>query len=75
MFKNMNPQLKMGLMLGLCALPMGAIVAIRAFDVAVSNVVILALAVACPASHLLMMRMGLHGHGAAHVHTDEQEKF
>lgn len=73
MFKNMNPQLKMGLMLGLCALPMGGIVAIRAFDIAVSSAVLITLAVACPASHLLMMRMGMHGHGEAHVRIEDQE--
>lgn len=72
MFKNLNPQLKMGLMLAACALPMLGIVAVRALELSVSNVVLFALAVACPVSHLLMMRMGMHNHGAtdsSHVHS------
>ena len=73
MFKNLNPQLKMILMMSLCALPMLGIVAIRIYDIAVSNVVLVALAIACPASHLLMMKMGMHGHGEAHAHVEEQE--
>jgi len=62
MFKMLNAQWKMGLMLAACALPMVGLVAVRVFDLAVSNVVLIALAVACPVSHVLMMRMGLHGH-------------
>ena len=73
MFKNMNPQLKRAMMLGVCVLPIGGIIVIRAFDMAVSNVVIIALAVACPVTHLLMIRMGMHGHGQSHVHINEQE--
>lgn len=67
MFKILNAQWKMGLMLAVCALPMVGLVAVRVFDLAVSNVVLIALAVACPVSHVLMMRMGMHGHHTAHT--------
>ncbi len=67
MFKTLNEQWKMGLMLAVCALPMVGLVAVRVFDLAVSNVVLMALAVACPVSHLLMMRMGMHGHHTANA--------
>lgn len=72
MFNKLNPQLKMFSMLAVCALPMLGIVAIRIFDLAVSNVVLVGLAVACPASHLLMMKMGFHHHGAEPVGTEDQ---
>lgn len=65
MLKIGNARWNMGLMMALCALPMVGLVAVRVFDLAVSNIVLMALAVACPVSHLLMMRMGMHGHHLA----------
>lgn len=73
MFKMLSTQWKMGLMLAACALPMVGLVAVRVFDLAVSNVVLIALAVACPVSHVLMMRMGLHGHHAENIPDANRE--
>lgn len=67
MFKMLNTQWKMGLMMAVCALPILGLVAVRVFDLAVSNVALVALAIACPVSHLLMMGLGLHGHHTAEV--------
>lgn len=48
-----------------CLLPIAGLVAVTVFNISVSTVVLLALVLACPLSHFLMMRHGGHGHAGA----------
>jgi len=56
------------IMLACCLIPLMALAAIFVFKVPVNTVVFVGLALACPVSHLLMMRFMPHEHGG-HEHT------
>ncbi len=56
------------LMVLCCLIPLAALVAISIFRVPANTVIYVAIALACPAMHLLMMRgMANHDHGGEHA--------
>ncbi len=50
-------------MVGLCLLPIAAIVAMAAFGVSLSNVLLFGVLLVCPLMHVFMMRGMGHNHG------------
>ena len=57
------------LMVLCCLIPLAAFAAISIFRVPVNTVIYVAIALACPAMHLLMMRgMANHNHDGEHPH-------
>lgn len=55
------------LMVLCCLIPLAAFAAISIFRVPANTVIYVAIALACPAIHLLMMR-GMANHGGEHAH-------
>jgi len=55
------------LMILCCLIPLAAFAAISILRVPVNTVIFVAIALACPAMHLLMMR-GMANHGGEHAH-------
>lgn len=55
------------LMILCCLIPLAAFAAISIFRVPVNTVIYVAIALACPAMHLLMMR-GMMNHGGERAH-------
>ncbi len=52
-------------MAGLCLLPIAAIVAVTAFGVSLSNLLLFGMVLVCPLMHVFMMRGMGHDHGRA----------
>lgn len=50
------------LFLLICLLPVVGLAAVYLFDIPLSTVVLVALVLACPLSHIFMMRHGAHGY-------------
>src|SRR4030065_1810913 len=62
---SVNQRSALWILAGCLAMAIG-VAAVFAFGVPVNNVLLVALVLACPLSHLFMMRSGMHDHAQHH---------